>query len=133
MANKQFCEKIILLNKEKVCLSTNAKSHQILRKTVIFNILLFWVYKKVILQAINITFYGNCHSIIAKLPDVSLLVKHMINDSIFNKNLGYIGMWNNIAKSKFLNLFYTRNTYLLNGIILSRYVKSTQDNLDNFT
>lgn len=38
------------------------------------------------------TSYNNCHFFVTKLPDVSLLVKNMTNNFIFDKKLGYTGI-----------------------------------------
>lgn len=122
MSNNQFGEKIILLKKEKICPSINAKTDEFFKKMVAFNILSLWLYKEVVLQAINATFYDNYHSFIAKLSDIFLLVKYIINDSIFKKKLGYTGMLNNTIISTFPNLFYIGSTHLSNNIALSRYV-----------
>lgn len=83
------------------------------------NILLLWLYKKAILHAIGATFHDNPHFFVAKLPDISFLVKYMTNDSIFNEKLDRIGIQNNTTIFAFLNLFYTRAAYLLNVIALS--------------
>lgn len=39
MANNRFDKKIILLNKEKICLSANVLSNEFLRETVAMNII----------------------------------------------------------------------------------------------
>lgn len=49
MTDTQFSEKIILLNKEIVHLSTNAKSNEFLSEMIVLNILLLWSYKEVVL------------------------------------------------------------------------------------
>ena len=104
MSNDWFGEKIILLNKKKVRPSANAKTDEFLRKTVVLNVLSLWLCKETISRATGATSHGNRHSLVAKLPDVSLLVKHMIDDSIFEEKLGRIGMLNNTAISAFPNL-----------------------------
>ena len=128
MANDQFGEKIILLNKEKVCSSANTKSDEFFRKTVAFNVLSFWSYKEAVLQVTGATSYSNCYSFVAKLLNVFLLVKHMINDSIFKKKLSHIDIPNNIPIFAFLDLFYIGSIYLLNDITLSKYIDSAQGN-----
>ncbi len=132
MADDRFGERIILLNKEKVCPSANAKSDEFLRETMALNVLSLWSCKEVVLRATGATSYGNRHSLVAKLPDVSLLVKHMIDDSIFEKKLGRTGLPNNTLISIFPDLFYVGSAHLSNGIALSRYVDSAQGNWDNF-
>ena len=95
---------------------------------MVFIVLSLWLCKEAVSQATGATFYGNCHSLIAKLLDVSLLVKHMINDSIFEEKLDRTGMSNNIAMSTFPDFFYIRNAYFSNGIALSRYIYSARGN-----
>ena len=80
------------------------------------------------MRATVATSHGNRHSLIAKLPDVSLLVKQMINDSIFEEKLGHTSMLNNTAMFAFSDLFYIGSAHLSNGIALSRYVDSAQGN-----
>ena len=133
MANDRFGERIILLDKKKVCPSANAKSDKFFRKTLVaFNILLLWSCKKAVFQVIGATFHGNCHSFITKLPVISLLVKYMIDDSIFEEKLGRTGIPNNTVISAFSNFFYIGSAHLSNGITLSRYIDSAQGNWDNF-
>lgn len=124
MANDRFGERIILSNKEKVYPSANAKSDEFLRKIVALNVLSLWSCKEVISRATDATSHGNCHSFIAKLSDISLLIKHIIDDSIFNEKVGRTSMQNNTAKSAFPNLFYIRSICLSTGIVLSKYFKS---------
>ena len=132
MSDDRFGEKIILLNKEKVRPSANAKTDEFLRETVALNVLSLWLYKEAVSQATGATSHGNCHFLVAKLPDVSLLVKHMIDDSIFEEKLSRTGISNNTAMSAFPDLFYIGSAHLSNGIALSRYVDSTRGNWDNF-
>ncbi len=128
MANDRFGERIMILNKEKVCSSANAKSNEFFRETVTLNILSLWSFKKVVVQATGATSHGNCHFFIVKLPDVSLLVKLMINDSTFEEKLGCTGIPNTTLISAFPDLFYIGSVHLSNSIVLSRYIVSAQDN-----
>ncbi len=132
MADDQFGEKIILLNKEKVRPFANAKSDEFLRETVALNVLSLWACKEAVSRATGATSHGNCHSLVAKLPDVSLLVKHMTDNSIFDEKLGRTGTRNNTTISAFPDLFYTGATHLSNGIALNRYVNSARGNQDNY-
>ena len=132
MSDDQFGERIILLNKEKVCPFTNAKTDEFFKETVVLNILSFWLCKKAVSRAIRATFHNNRHSLVAKLLDASLLVKHMIDNSIFEEKLGRTGISNNTAMFVFPNLFYIGSAHLSNGIALSRYVDSAQGNWNNF-
>ncbi len=85
MTNDRFGERIILLIKEKVRLSTNTKSDEFLWEIVALNVLPLWAYKEVVSRATSATFHSNCHFLVAKLLDLSLLVKQMTDDSIFNE------------------------------------------------
>ncbi len=91
MADDRFDERIILLNKEKVRPSANAKSDEFLWETVTLNILSLWACKEAVLRATGATSHGNRHFLVAKLPDVSLLVKHMTDYSIFDEILRRTG------------------------------------------
>lgn len=84
------------------------------------------------MQAIDVTFYGNYYSLIAKLPDISFLVKYIINNFIFKKKLDYISIHINTAIFTFLDLFYIKSTYLSDSITLTKYVDFVQSNWDNF-
>lgn len=106
--NDWFSERIILLNKKNICPSANAKINEFLRKMVALNVWSLWSYKKAVLQAKSTTLHGNCHLFIVKLPDVSLLFKHIINNSIFKKKLGHTDILNNTFISIFFDLFYIR-------------------------
>lgn len=132
MADDRFGEKIILLNKEKVRPSSNAKSDEFLRETVALNVLSLWSCKEAVSRATGATSHGNRHSLVAKLPDVSLLVKHMIEDSIFKEKLGRTGIRNNSAMSAFPDMWYIGAGRLSSGKVLSRYVKSARGNWDNY-
>ena len=92
MANDWFGKRIILPNTEKVCFFSNTKSNKFWRKIIIFNVLSFWLYKKAVLLDTNITFYDNWFFLIAKLSNISFLIKYIINNSIFDKKLGYTGI-----------------------------------------
>lgn len=132
MANNRFGKKIILLNKKKVCFFTNVKSDKFLWKIVALNVLSLLAYKEAISQTTGITSYGNCHYFITKLLDISVLMKYITDNSIFNKKLSHTGIQNNTIISAFLDLFYIRATYLLNNITLTRYVNFIYDNWDNY-
>lgn len=92
MANDWFSKKIILLNKEKVHFSANAKLDKFFRKIIALNILSLWSCKKAILRATNITSYDNCHFFIARLSNISLFIKYIIEGFIFAEKLGYTGL-----------------------------------------
>lgn len=69
-----FGETIIKLNKEKVRLSTNAKSDVFLRDTVALNVMSLWKSKEVFAQATGATFHGNRHFVVENHPDMQFLI-----------------------------------------------------------
>lgn len=62
------------------------------------------------------------------MPDVSLLVKHMTNDSIFLKQLSQNKLKNGNGISAFTNFFLNKDTKLSSGIPLAKYKNATQKN-----
>lgn len=84
-----------------------------------FNVLSLWLYKETLLRVTSTTSYNNCYFLIAKLPNVFFLVKDMTNDFIFDEKLGCTGIQNYTTISAFLNFFYIKAIYFLNGITLS--------------
>lgn len=50
MINNQFGKKIIVLNKKKAYLFVNAKSDEVFRRIIVFNVLSLWSYKGIVLQ-----------------------------------------------------------------------------------
>lgn len=65
--------------------------------------------------------HGNHHSLVAKIPDVSLLIKHMTSNSIFQEQLGRGGLRNGNRLSAFADLFSDGDTRLSSGILLTKY------------
>ncbi len=88
MADDRFSERIILLNKEKVCPSANASTDEFLREIVLMNVISLWKCREAVSRAIEATLHGNCHSLTTKVPDISLLMKYIIEDSVFQEQLG---------------------------------------------
>ncbi len=83
MADDQFDERIVLLNKEKVCSFANTSTNEFLRKIVSMNMISLWKCREAVSRATGATLHGNCHSFAIKVPDISLLMKHIIEDSFF--------------------------------------------------
>lgn len=83
MADDQFNKKIILLNKEKIYLSANAISNEFLREIIAMNVISLWKCQEAISRAIEVTSHDNCYSFAAKLSDILLLIKYIIEDSLF--------------------------------------------------
>lgn len=87
IADNLFGKKIILLNKEKICPFANVLSDEFLRETMAMVVIFLWKCQKVISCTIGATLYNNCYSFAAKLPNVLLLVKHMMKDFFFYEQL----------------------------------------------
>ena len=83
-----FGETIIMLNKENINPSANAKSDEFLRETVSRNVLSLWNSKAVLSQAARSTSHGNRHSTISSFPDICYLIKILANESAFEEQLG---------------------------------------------
>lgn len=134
MADDRFGERIILLNKEKVRPSANAKSDEFLREVVALNVLSLWKCREAVSRTTGATSHGNRHSLVAKLPDVSLLIKHMAGDSIFEEKLGRCGAQNGNGNlpSVFVDPFTEGTACLSTGIPISRYVYEARGNWDNY-
>lgn len=118
MAEDCFGEKIILLNKEKVQSLVNAKSDKLLREVVALNVLLLWKCRKAVSRTTGVTSHGNRHSLVAKLLDISLLIKHIAGDSIFEEKLGRCRAQNGNGNlpSAFVDLFTEETARLSTGI-----------------
>lgn len=76
--------------------------------------------------------HGNHHYFVTKLPDVSLLIKYIADDSIFQEKLGRYRVWNGNLPSEFTNLFSDGTACLFTGLPLYRYVHKSQGNWDNY-
>lgn len=116
MANNWFGEKIILLNKEQICLSTNTSSNKLLRETVVMNVIFFWKCQKAVFCTIKTTLHANCYRLIAKLPNLLLLVKHIIKDFFFCKQLGWTELQSNFQQLVFLDLFEDGTAHFTTGL-----------------
>lgn len=66
--------------------------------------------------------HGDCHSLTAKLPNILLLVKYIIENSLFHEQLDQIGSKYNLHQSAFLDLFADNTTCFTTGLKLNRYV-----------
>lgn len=86
------------------------------------NMISLWKCRKSVSRATGATSHGNRHSLAAKLPDISLLVKHMTKDSLFQKQLGRTGLRSNREESTFPDVFAEGTARLSTGIELGRYV-----------
>ncbi len=76
--------------------------------------------------------HGNCHSLAAKLPNILLLIKYIIEDSLFREQLGWIGPQSILQQLAFPDLFADDTACLATGLELDRYVYATYRNWDNY-
>ncbi|WP_375449060.1 hypothetical protein [uncultured Nostoc sp.] len=132
MANNRFGEKIILLNKEKICPFANISSNEFLRKTVAMNVISLWKCQEAVSRNTGAILHSNRHSLAAKLPDISLLVKHMTEDSLFCERLDWTRLRSNLQQSAFSDLFADDIARLATGLELGRYICAARRNWDNY-
>lgn len=119
----RFGETIIMLNKENINPSANAKSDEFLRETVSRNVLSLWNSKKVLSQATGSTSHGNRHSTVSSFPDVCYLVKLLVNKSAFEEQLG-----RGDAKNELPDLFANGTASLARDVSLADYINSSRGN-----
>lgn len=91
-----------------------------------------WRCRKAVFRTTGATSHGNRHSLAAKLPDISLLVKHMTEDSLFREQLGRTGLQSNLQQSAFPDLFADSTVRFATGLELSRYVYAARGNWNNY-
>ncbi len=96
------------------------------------NMISLWKSRKAVSQTIGATSYGNCYSLAAKLPNVLLLVKYMIEDSFFREQLGRTGLQSYLQQLAFPDLFADSTVCLATGLELGRYVYAAYKNCDNY-
>lgn len=82
-ADDRFGKTIIKLCKEKVRPSSNASSDKFLQEIIAPNVLSLWKIKEVMAGAIQSTSHGNHHSPVGSTSDLSLLVKILVEDKVF--------------------------------------------------
>lgn len=67
MADDRFCERIVLLDKEKVRPSANASSDEFLREVVAMNMISLWKYREAVSRATGATSHGNCQGALGRI------------------------------------------------------------------
>lgn len=87
-ANNCFEKTIIKKNKDKVRLFANAKSHEFLKKMMGANIIFLVAIKEVLDRESSATRYGNHHSIISRMVEVSTFIYHLVKKSVFKAQPG---------------------------------------------
>ncbi|MCJ1343041.1 hypothetical protein MMC31_001230 [Peltigera leucophlebia] len=115
----RFDEIIIMLNKENINPSANAKSDKFLWETVSQNVLSLCNSKETLSQATGLTSHGNRHSIVSSYPDVCYLVKLLTNEAVFNEQLR-----RGNSESDLPDLFANGSALLARGVLLTEYIIS---------
>ncbi len=96
------------------------------------NVISLWKCREAVSRATGATSHGNCHSLTIKVPDVSLLMKHMIDDSFFQEQLGWMGLRNNRTEYAFRDLFAKGVARIFTGMEIGRYVQASRGNWNNY-
>lgn len=92
----------------------------------------FWKCQEVVFHTTRANLYNNCHSLVAKLLDILLLIKYIIEDPFFYKQFSWIGLQTNLQQLAFPNLFADSTTYLATDLKLDRYIYIVCENSDNY-
>lgn len=72
-----------------IYISANILSNKFLREIVAINLIFLCKCQKIVSSTIKVTLNSNCHSLIAKLLDLLLLVKYMPEDFLFYEQLSW--------------------------------------------
>ena len=127
MPDDRFGKTIIMLNKDKIKPSANAKFDNFLRETVTLNILLLYRTREVLLQAARATSHGSHHATVKKYADVSLLVKYFMKSRVFKETLGRGSKENQLP-----DLFSEKSTVIFSGDALANYQRAARGNWKNY-
>ena len=121
--NNRFGKTIIMLNKENINPSANAKFDESLQKTVSCNVLSLWNIKAVLLQAASSTLHSKWYLTISSFPDVCYLIKILANELAFEEQLEW---W--LAKNVLLDFFVNGTALLARGVSVADYKASLLGN-----
>lgn len=75
------------------------------------------------------TSYGNHHLLVSTFPDISLLVKHLVEDAVFEQQLGR-GMG---KETQLCDVFSEGTISISSGVALQNYVNRARGNWQNTT
>lgn len=81
----------------------------------------------------NAILHGNHHCLFVKIPDISLFIKYMTCDSVFEELLGRGGLINGNKISTFVDFLLNKNTRLYSGFLLAKYQNVIQSNCNNYS
>lgn len=87
-ADDWFDETIIKKNKDKVRPSENTTSDKFLREIVALNILSLAKTREIMIRESGAINHGNHHSVVNNTIDVSKLVQLLVEDGVFEEQLG---------------------------------------------
>ena len=121
-ADDWFGETIIKENKDKVKPSVNATSDEFLRKTVALNIISLAKTREVMARESGATNHGNHHSAVNNTVDVSKLVQLLVEDGVFEEQLG------RKCEAETSDLFALGTAKMATGIPLHKYQMRTRGN-----
>lgn len=86
-----------------------------------------WKYKEVMICIIETTSHGNYYSLVSTFPDISLLVKHLAKNEIFEQCLGRgIG-----TKILLCDIFRQDTTSISIEVALENYLNCARKNQQN--
>lgn len=91
---------------------------------VALNVILLGKCKKVIARVTRVTSHENQHLLVSTFPDISLLIKHLIENIAFEKQLGR-GME---KKAQLSDIFSKDTTNIFNKVKLENYLNCIQGN-----
>ena len=121
-AHDCFGETIIKKNKDQLKPSANATSGKFLKETIALNIISLAKTREIISRERGITNYGNHYSAINNIVDISKLVQLLVEDGIFEEQLG------RKCEAETSDVFVPRIEKMATGISLHKYQIRTKGN-----
>ena len=80
-------------------------------------------------RVIGATSYGNHHLLVSTFPNISLLVKHLVKDAVFEQQLGR-GMG---KETQLCDIFSEETINISSKVVLENYVNCARRNWQNTT
>lgn len=80
----------------------------------------------------RVTLHESFYGLVVKQLDILLLIKHIMKDFLFYKQLSQTKMQNNWLKWAFLDFLVKKTVNLFIVLELARYLSSTCRNTDNY-
>lgn len=111
-----------MLNKEKGWPSANTKSDEFFLETIALNVMSLWKCKEVMARVTGATSHENHYSLVLNFSDISLLVKHLAKDAVFEQCLKRgVG-----TETSLCNIFGEGITSISSGVALENYLNCTK-------